>query len=97
MWVYSTKEDCKYGGFVYQEVNGIHDEEFLNHKSAFLYYIISGKGVFIIEDIEYPVSETDVVMIPPGTRFYYKGNMKQILVTAPAWEESSEVIIRKVD
>lgn len=96
MWVYSNKEDCGQAGFVYQEVNGNHEDEFVNNKSAFLYYIIEGKGEFIIEDKEYTVKESDVIIIPPGTRFYYRGKMKQLLSTAPAWEEKHEKIIRKI-
>ena len=97
MWVYSTKEDCEAGSVVYQEVNGGHYEEFVNAKSAFIYYIIEGEGSFFIEDEEFKVKATDVIIVPAGKRFYYLGNMKQVLVTAPAWEESSETIIRSVE
>ena len=96
MWVYSSKEDCQQGNVVYQEVDGGHYEEFVNYKSAFIYYIIEGKGKFIIEDEEYPVEATDVIIVPPGKRFYYLGKMKQVLVVAPAWKESSEKVIRKI-
>ena len=96
MWLYNTKEDCKQGNILYQEVDGGHFEEFINHKSAFIYYILEGNGEFIIEDKEYKVKVEDVVIIPPDTRFYYIGHMKQILVTAPAWSEKDEKILRKI-
>lgn len=73
MWVYSDKTDLMEGGVVYQEVDGVHDVEFMNKKSAFLYYIIEGRGEFVIEGKEYPVKAGEVVMVPPRTRFYYKG------------------------
>lgn len=96
MWVYSDKADYPQGGLVYQEVDGGHYQEFLNEKSAYIYYILEGNGKFVVEDQEYPVQATDVIMVPPGKRFFYLGNMKQILVTAPAWEESAERIIREI-
>jgi mannose-6-phosphate isomerase-like protein (cupin superfamily) len=97
MWVYSDEKDNDDGSIVYQEVNGVHEEEIVNKKSSFIYHIIEGKGIFFIEDKEYPVSATDVIIIPPGKRFYYSGKMKQSLVVAPSWEEENEKIIRKVN
>lgn len=97
MWVYMNKNDCEEAGFVYQEVDGIHESEFINEKSTFLYYIIEGEGVFVIEGKEYSVKATDVIAIPPKTKFYYKGKMKQILNTVPAWQEKYEKIIRKIE
>ena len=94
MWVYSTKDECLHGGLVYQEVDGIHNEEFINKKSTFVYYIIQGKGKFVIEGKEYPVKASDNIIIPTGTKFYYFGKMKQILITVPAWEEDSEEVVR---
>lgn len=96
MWIYSSKKDCEQGNIVYQEVDGGHYEEFINYKSAFIYYILKGRGKFIIEGKEYLVRGSDVIIIPPGKRFYYLGKMKQVLVVIPAWEESSEKIIRKI-
>ncbi len=93
MWVYSGKEDSEDGGVVYQEVNGGHYEEFINNKSTFIYYIIEGSGSFFIEGKEHKVEATDVIIVPSGKRFYYLGNMRQVLVTAPAWEEGTEKTI----
>ncbi len=97
MRLYNTKGDCKLCNILYQEVDSGHFEEFINHKSAFIYYILEGKGEFIIEDKKYKVEAGDAVIIPPNTRFYYIGHMKQILVTAPAWDEKDEEIIRKIE
>ncbi len=35
MWVYSDKNVCSRANILYQEVNGVHDQEFL-HKKSFL-------------------------------------------------------------
>ena len=97
MWVYNGKEDCPQAAVVYQETGQGHAEEFLHDKSAFVFYIIEGGGTWVIEDREFPVEATDVVIVPPGKRFYYKGNLKQVCITAPAWEAEYEHHVRDVD
>src|SRR6185312_12390899 len=41
-------------------------------------------GEWSIEDEIFPVAAHNVVIVPKGTRFYYRGNFKQVCVTAPA-------------
>jgi mannose-6-phosphate isomerase-like protein (cupin superfamily) len=97
MWIYNGKDDCPEAAVVYQETESGHAEEFRHDKSAFIFYILEGQGTWVIEDQEFPVKATDVVIVPPGKRFYYKGNLKQVCITAPAWEAEYERHIRDVD
>ncbi len=97
MHIYNTGEQCPQAAVVLQETAHGHGEEFLHEKSAFIYYIIEGSGTWIIEDEEFMVSATDVVIVPPGKRFYFRGALKQLCITAPAWEEQFEKHIRDVD
>ncbi len=97
MWIYNGKDQCPNAAVTYQETSKGHAEEFYHGKSAFIFCIIEGSGTWFIEDTAYPVSATDVVIVPPGKRFYYKGNLKQICITAPAWEEEHEHHVRNVD
>ena len=97
MHIYPSTDDCPQAAVVYQETATGHAEEFYHEKSAFIYYIIEGRGTWVIEDIEYPVEAGDVVIVPPRRRFYFTGTLKQICVTAPAWEEHYEKHIRYVD
>jgi mannose-6-phosphate isomerase-like protein (cupin superfamily) len=96
MNIYSGAADCPLGAVVYQETVTGHSEEFIHERSAFIYYIIEGTGVWVIEDVEYSVQAMDVVIVPPGKRFYFRGNLKQVLVTAPAWEEKYERHVRNI-
>lgn len=96
MWLYNFNNDSSYANVLYQETDKGHSEEFYHEKSAFIFYILKGKGTWVIEGKEYPVEATDVVIVPPGKRFYYKGNLKQILVTTPAWEEKYEHHVRDI-
>lgn len=97
MWVYNCAEGCPQAGIAYQETETGHAQEFYHDKSAFVFYIIEGRDTWVIEDEEYPVESSDVVFVPPGKRFYYKGRFKQICITAPAWEEKFERHVRFVD
>lgn len=97
MWIYNGKDDCPNAAVAYQETETGHAQEFYHSKSAFVFYIIEGEGVWIIEGEEFPVSATDVVIVPPEKRFYYKGRLKQVCITAPAWEEKHEHHVRQVD
>ena len=97
MYVHSGAGDCRLASAVYQETSTGHLEEFFHETSAFIYYIIERAGIFVIEGSEYPVRATDVVIIPPKKRFWFRGSLKQILVTAPAWREEEEHHIRDVD
>ena len=96
MWIYSGRGDCEQAAVAYQETARGHGEEFVHRRSAVVFYILEGQGTWVIEDREYPVRATDVVIVPPGKRFHYRGRLKQICVTAPAWDEAHERHVRDV-
>jgi predicted house-cleaning noncanonical NTP pyrophosphatase (MazG superfamily)/uncharacterized cupin superfamily protein len=97
MRIYTTKSDCRNAAVLYQETETGHAEEFVHEISNFVYYIIEGRGTWIIEDKEHEVQAGDVVVVPAGKRFWFRGNLKQVCVTAPAWEEQYEHHIRDIE
>jgi len=97
MRIYTTKTDCRNAAVLYQETETGHAEEFLHEKSDFIYYILEGSGTWVVEDKEYGVRAGDVVVVPAGKRFWFRGNLKQVCVTAPAWEEQYEHHIRDLE
>ena len=97
MRIYNSSEDCPQAAVAYQETEKGHAEEFIHHKSAFIYYILEGKGTWVIEGKEYDAEAGDVVIVPPGKKIYFKGKLKQICITAPAWEEASEEHVRYIE
>jgi mannose-6-phosphate isomerase-like protein (cupin superfamily) len=97
MRVYNTKEQCPDASVVYQETKTGHSEEFYHSKSNFIFYIIEGQGTWFIEDVPHQVETGDVVIVSPNKRFYYKGNLKQICITAPSWEQEFEHHVRDVN
>ena len=96
MRVYNSKEQCESASVVYQETTKGHSEEFYHAKSNFIFYIIEGSGTWYIEDEPYNVSAGDVIIVPPNKRFYYKGVLKQVCITSPAWEAEYEHHVRDV-
>ncbi|HLO57858.1 MAG TPA: cupin domain-containing protein [Bacteroidales bacterium] len=96
MRVYNSKDQCPEAAVVYQETQTGHHEEFYHSKSNFIFYIIEGSGTWYIEDEPFAVESGDVLLIPPGKRFYYKGSLKQVCITAPAWEAEFEHHVRDV-
>jgi predicted house-cleaning noncanonical NTP pyrophosphatase (MazG superfamily)/quercetin dioxygenase-like cupin family protein len=96
MRIYTTKKDSSNAAILYQETVKGHMEEFVHEKSDFMYYILEGRGTWTVEDREYEVQAKDVVVVPAGKRFWFKGNLKQICITSPAWEEQYERHIRNI-
>ena len=96
MRIYTTKEDCANAAILYQETETGHAEEFVHDKSDFLYYILEGSGTWVVEDRKFDVRAGDVVVVPAGNRFWFRGNLKQICITAPAGEEKYERHIRDI-
>lgn len=93
---YFGKEQLANAGLLYLEVDAGHFEEFYHDKSAFIYYVLEGEGSFFLNCKEYKVRPTDVIAAPPGTKIYYLGKMRLLLITAPAWEEKFEHHVRDV-
>ena len=97
MWIYGRDPEVENAAVAYQETETGHAQEFYHETSAFVFYIVEGEGVWIIEGEEHPVEASDVVVVPPGKKFYYRGNLKQICVTAPAWNEEHEKHVRFIN
>ena len=66
-----------------------HFEEFYDTKIWYVYYIIKGRGTFMLNDEKIEVKATDLITIPPKTRIHYFGSMEMILTTAPAYNEKT--------
>ncbi|AKB27411.1 hypothetical protein MSSIT_0692 [Methanosarcina siciliae T4/M] len=97
MRIYTTGENSRNAAVLYQETETGHAEEFVHEKSDFLYYILEGSGTWVVEDREFKVGAGDVVVVPVGNRFWFRGSLKQVCITAPAWEEKYEHHIRDIE
>jgi len=48
-------------------------------------YIIKGSGKLVIEETEYTLKEGDLVLIEPGEKYFWNGNMTMFVPCTPAW------------
>ncbi len=96
MRVYNISDQCPEASVVYQETIHGHLEEFYHTKSNFIFYILEGNGIWYIEDVAHDVCAGDVVIVPPGKKFYHKGCLKQVCITSPAWEPEFEHHVRDI-
>ena len=86
--VYPNIDNC--GVVVINSEDG-HHQEFYHKKSTFTYIILEGEGIFFLDDKAVEIKRGDSISIQPNTRIYYKGKLKMVLITTPAWEEEYEV------
>ncbi len=80
---------------VFLEVQGRYPTKgrVINEKCKELAYIMEGGGMIVVEDKKIELKEDDLILLEPGERFYWEGNMKMLVSCAPAWytEQHKEV------
>lgn len=86
--------DIDGAGVVHVSTETGHNQEFYDRQSTFIYFILDGSGKFFLDDEEIEVDRGDVLSIEPNTRIYYKGALKMLLLTTPAWKPENEVETR---
>lgn len=92
-WAYNSKEDFADASAAYFEVTGKHGKT-KSTKSDRIYYIIDGKGEFIINGEVIPVEKNDVIIAPKNIIYDYRakeGTLKLFLVHAPAFDPDNEI------
>jgi mannose-6-phosphate isomerase-like protein (cupin superfamily) len=67
-----------------------HETKIIEKKSDFTYYILEGSGYFEIEGEVENCEAGDLVCIPSGKKFIYKGKLKMLLICTPPWREDQE-------
>lgn len=92
-WVYNSKEDFANASGIYFEVTGAHGK-IKTTLSDRIYFVIEGKGEFIIDGKKYQVKNKDMVIVPKNTPYNYfavEGVLKLFLVHTPAFDPEHEV------
>jgi len=77
--------------FIETEVG--HETVIRQKESDFLYYILEGNGIFTIDDKNYFCEKGNLVVVPAGKKFTYKGKLKMLLCITPPWKEDQEEIL----
>jgi len=65
----------------------------VNLKCKELAYVVKGSGRVVVEGEEVELNKGDVVLIEPGEKYYWEGNMTMLVPCTPAWypEQHKEV------
>ncbi|MGH4015017.1 MAG: hypothetical protein ACRDSL_14085 [Pseudonocardiaceae bacterium] len=72
-------------------IEGALDRVLKQTECDFVYYVTRGSGTFRIAGEEEDVSLGDLVVVPAGTAFTYRGDMTLLLIATPPWSEEQEV------
>jgi mannose-6-phosphate isomerase-like protein (cupin superfamily) len=69
------------------EINGRYPEEgyAINHQCAEMGYILKGMGKLVTEHQVAELVEGDVILIPPGEKYYWEGILTLVISASPAW------------
>jgi len=67
-----------------------HETTIIEHKCDFIYYILEGDGYFEINGQREDFVKEDLVVIPAGSKFTYKGACKMLLITTPGFYPEQE-------
>ena len=65
----------------------------MNQMSKEVCLILKGSGKVVIEGKETPLNEGDVVMMEPGEKYFWEGNFRIFMATAPKFDPNRHKII----
>ena len=60
-----------------------------NTDSDVYYYVVEGRGKFVINNNEYLVKTGDLIIINKGTAYYDEGEMKLFSISIPAFNRKN--------
>lgn len=93
--IFPTSDIAKKTSFLFVETEHGHETTVIEHESDFIYYILEGSGYFVVNDVKEDCFQGQLVLIPAGTKFTYKGKLKLLLSCTPPWKEEQEETINK--
>jgi mannose-6-phosphate isomerase-like protein (cupin superfamily) len=93
--IFPTHELTKKTEYFLVETNKGHETVIIEHSCDFIYYILKGSGFFIVNGEKESCRAGDLVVIPSGHTFIYKGNLKMIATSTPPWNEEQEVTLKE--
>ena len=65
----------------------------LNQICKEMAYIHEGSGKVVVNDKEHAVKTNDLVLIEPGEKFHWEGNMSIFISCTPAWTKDQNVMV----
>ncbi len=71
-----------------------HDDFVIANTFSHIYYVLSGKGIFIINNKKYKVRKGMLVEIPPKVEFAHSGKMEFLEIINPPFDAKNIKITR---
>ena len=65
------------------------------NESEFNYYVIKGDGYFVFNGEKQSVTTGDMIVIPPGTKYTFGGELKMLLINTPRWSQDQETMVKE--
>lgn len=93
-FIFPTHELTQKTEFVIIETEKGHKTSIIEKECDFCYYILRGKGYFLINDEKEDCSAGDLMIIPAGTKFTYKGKFTMLLTCTPPYFPEQEVTLK---
>jgi mannose-6-phosphate isomerase-like protein (cupin superfamily) len=90
---YNTKEQFPAASAAFFKVVGSHGRV-KSTQSDRVYFVVSGKGEFLIADEKFYVTSKDVIIVPKNTAYDYRavdGDLELFLVHTPAYDSEAEI------
>jgi mannose-6-phosphate isomerase-like protein (cupin superfamily) len=76
------------------EIDGQLPSWLRQNECDFVYYVLKGRGQFFIEDREEACARGDLIRVPKGSKFTYKGHrLRMLLTSTPPWWETQEQVL----
>ncbi len=76
------------------EISGVHGKLKCLHEDR-IYFIIQGKGKFIINEKEEIAEKNDLIFIQKNTPYDIIGNMKYLIICSPAFNPKDDISLEK--
>ncbi len=76
------------------ELSGRYPEKgrAVNLKCKELAYVVKGEGKVAIENQTFKLNQGDLVLIEPGEKFYWQGDMTLFMPCTPAWSPNQHKV-----
>ena len=65
------------------------------NESEFSYYILEGDGYFVLDKEKNAVAKGDLVLVTPGTKYTFGGQLKMLLIDTPHWYKGQEEVFHE--
>lgn len=65
----------------------------VNNECKEVVYIKEGSGKIVVNGNEHLLNAGDVILIEPGEKFYWEGNLKIAMVCTPPWKKEQHKIV----